>query len=133
MFMELLPGGELFEHIPVGIGLHIQQMFIYYSQVSPSFSPSSLFSLSNVRQYSFVDVHNDKGGLEELLAHLSVGQPVIICPVAVSSRLTGDGTDWRHLSTNYQANYRYCTWPLHCFVHFLWGMQYWSWIAQGIK
>ncbi|KAF6770719.1 hypothetical protein AHF37_10747 [Paragonimus kellicotti] len=33
MFMELLPGGELFERIPIGIGLHVQQMFIYYSQI----------------------------------------------------------------------------------------------------
>lgn len=31
--MELLPGGELFERIPIGIGLHVQQMFIYYAQV----------------------------------------------------------------------------------------------------
>ncbi|CAL8103196.1 unnamed protein product [Calicophoron daubneyi] len=33
MFMELLPGGELFERIPIGIGLHVQQMFIYYAQI----------------------------------------------------------------------------------------------------
>ncbi|TGZ71029.1 hypothetical protein CRM22_002870 [Opisthorchis felineus] len=33
MFMELLPGGELFERIPIGVGLHVQQMFIYYSQI----------------------------------------------------------------------------------------------------
>ncbi|CAH8588793.1 unnamed protein product [Dicrocoelium dendriticum] len=33
MFMELLPGGELFDRIPIGIGLHVQQMFIYYSQI----------------------------------------------------------------------------------------------------
>ncbi|VDP93455.1 unnamed protein product [Echinostoma caproni] len=33
MFMELLPGGELFERIPIGVGLHVQQMFIYYAQI----------------------------------------------------------------------------------------------------
>ncbi|KER20211.1 hypothetical protein T265_11182 [Opisthorchis viverrini] len=33
MFMELLPGGELFDRIPIGVGLHVQQMFIYYSQI----------------------------------------------------------------------------------------------------
>ncbi|VDQ14452.1 unnamed protein product [Trichobilharzia regenti] len=37
MFMELLPGGELFDRIPIGVGLHVQQMFIYYSQVKKAF------------------------------------------------------------------------------------------------
>ncbi|VEL16002.1 unnamed protein product, partial [Protopolystoma xenopodis] len=32
MFMELITCGELFDRIPVGIGLHIQQMFMYYVQ-----------------------------------------------------------------------------------------------------
>ncbi|CAH8634349.1 unnamed protein product [Heterobilharzia americana] len=38
MFMELLPGGELFERIPIGVGLHVQQMFVYYAQILDALS-----------------------------------------------------------------------------------------------
>ncbi|KAK4475361.1 hypothetical protein MN116_002424 [Schistosoma mekongi] len=51
MFMELLPGGELFERIPIGIGLHVQQMFIYYAQIL-----DALNYLHNDQQIAHLDV-----------------------------------------------------------------------------
>nr|CAH8875698.1 unnamed protein product [Trichobilharzia regenti] len=51
MFMELLPGGELFDRIPIGVGLHVQQMFIYYSQIL-----DALNYLHNDQQIAHLDV-----------------------------------------------------------------------------
>ncbi|KAL3316703.1 Serine/threonine-protein kinase Chk1 [Cichlidogyrus casuarinus] len=51
MYMELIPCGDLFERIPLDIGLHIQQMFQYYFQIL-----SALDYLHNEKLIAHLDI-----------------------------------------------------------------------------